>query len=109
MADCFRALIAIAIARITLYAHLEKDILIFLVCFRVYLFCKFDYGLEMNICLLVLNPNGQIILDQRITGAVDNGDGLHTLGARAEEEFSAMKGWVERDRCRNQKPKACDP
>ena len=47
-------LISIAIVWIRLYAHLEKDILVFLVCFCVYLFCKLDYGLEMGIWLLVL-------------------------------------------------------
>lgn len=50
-------LISIAIEWISLYAHLEKDILIFLVCFRVYLLCKPDYGLVLRIWLLILESN----------------------------------------------------
>ena len=41
-------LISIEIEWISLYTHLEKDILIFLVCFRVYLFCKPDYRFELR-------------------------------------------------------------
>ena len=58
-------LISIEIEWISLYTHLEKDILIFLVCFRVYLFCKPDYRFELRFWILVLVES----LDQRIAGA----------------------------------------
>lgn len=58
-----------------MYRHLEQDIFVFLVGFRLYLLGELDNGLKVNIGLLFLNKTSSF-LETEIRSR-------HTLGARA--------------------------